>query len=112
MLESRSEKLLCRRIKEAGGWAIKLVSPGNAGVPDRLVLLPGGRVIFVELKQEKGRLSPLQRETHRRLEELGMDVRTLYGRDQVLDFVEEEVIADALQALSISGSGKAVDSGS
>ena len=89
MLESRIEELLVRKIKRAGGWALKLVSPGNAGVPDRLVLLPGGRVIFVELKTETGRLSPLQVDAHRRLRELGMDVVTLYGRDQVLEFVDE-----------------------
>lgn len=89
MLESRIEALLVRKIKQAGGWALKLVSPGNAGVPDRLVLLPGGRIFFVELKTEAGRLSPLQVDVHRRLRELGMDVVTLYGRDQVLSFVEE-----------------------
>lgn len=89
MLESRIERALVRGIKRAGGWAIKLVSPGNAGVPDRLVLLPGGLVIFVELKQDTGRLSPLQKEMHTRLRELGMLVRTLYGMDQVHQFVEE-----------------------
>lgn len=89
MLESRIERALVRGIKRAGGWAIKLVSPGNAGVPDRLVLLPGGLVIFVELKQDTGRLSPLQKEMHTRLRELGMQVRTLYGMDQVHQFVEE-----------------------
>jgi hypothetical protein len=89
LLESRIEELLVRKIKQAGGWALKLVSPGNAGVPDRLVLLPGGRVIFVELKTETGSLSPLQVDVHRRLRELGMDVVTLYGRDEVLSFVEE-----------------------
>jgi len=95
MLESRIERALVRGIKRAGGWAIKLVSPGNAGVPDRLVLLPGGLVIFVELKQDTGRLSPLQQEMHTRLRELGMQVRTLYGMDQVHQFVEE-VGADAI----------------
>ena len=89
MLESRIEALLVRKIKQAGGWALKLVSPGNDGVPDRLVLLPGGRVIFVELKTDTGTLSPLQEFVHGRLRRLGMDVRVLYGRDQVLDFVKE-----------------------
>ena len=89
MLESRIEVLLVRKIKQAGGWALKLVSPGNAGVPDRLVLLPGGRVIFVELKTDTGRLSPLQEFVHGRLRRLGMDVRVLYGRDEVLAFVKE-----------------------
>lgn len=88
MLESRVERILTKGIRDAGGWAIKLVSPGNAGVPDRLVLLPGGQVIFVELKQDKGRLSPLQAAMQDRMRALGMDVRTLYGADQVRLFVE------------------------
>lgn len=88
MLESRVERILTKGIRDAGGWAIKLVSPGNAGVPDRLVLLPGGQVIFVELKQDKGRLSPLQAVMQDRMRALGMDVRTLYGADQVRLFVE------------------------
>ena len=106
MLESRIEKALVDGVRKMGGWAIKLVSPGNAGVPDRLVLLPGGRVVFVELKTETGRLSPLQKQVHDRLRSLGMDVRTLYGMDQV-----KGVIADAFQAVPVSGSGSAVDSG-
>lgn len=89
MRESRIEALLVRKIKQAGGWALKLVSPSNDGVPDRLVLLPGGRVIFVELKTETGALSPLQEFVHGRLRRLGMDVQVLYGRDEVLAFVKE-----------------------
>lgn len=68
---------------------MKLVSPSNDGVPDRLVLLPGGRVIFVELKTDTGRLSTLQEFVHGRLRRLGMDVQVLYGRDEVLAFVKE-----------------------
>ena len=88
MLESRVEKVLTLGVKLRGGWAIKLVSPGYAGMPDRLVLLPGGRVIFVELKTEIGRLSPRQRQVHLRLENLGFKVEVLYGMDQVRDFLE------------------------
>lgn len=68
---------------------MKWVSPGNAGVPDRIVLLPRGRVVFVELKQEDGRLSRLQRWQHARLRDLGMDVRTLWSAEQVDAFVDE-----------------------
>ena len=110
MLESRVERALVDGVRKAGGWALKLTSPGNAGVPDRLVLVPGGQIIFVELKTDTGSLSPLQIQTHIRLQKLGMDVRTLYGMDQVRMFVEE-VMSDAFQALSVSGSGRTVDSG-
>ena len=103
MLESRIERALVNGVRKAGGWALKLTSPGNAGVPDRLVLVPGGQIIFVELKTDTGSLSPLQIQTHIRLQKLGMDVRTLYGMDQVRMFVEE-VMHDAFQAVSVSGS--------
>lgn len=50
MRESTIEAYLRDRVKELGGKAYKFVSPGNDGVPDRLVCLPGGRAVFVELK--------------------------------------------------------------
>lgn len=92
MLESTIEKALVRGIREAGGWAIKLTSPGNSGVPDRLVLMPGGRVIFVELKTDTGRLSTLQEFVHGRLRRLGMDVRVLYGMQAVRQFADEMML--------------------
>lgn len=48
-------------VKKVGGKAYKFVSPGNSGVPDRLVILPGGKVGFVELKQEGKKPTGLQR---------------------------------------------------
>ena len=89
MLESAIERRLVRGIKAAGGMAYKFVSPGHAGVPDRLGLMPGGRLFFVELKQARGVLTPLQIETHNRLRALGFDVRTLYGKDYVEGFLRE-----------------------
>jgi hypothetical protein len=60
-LEKDIEKKLRDAIKKRGGWCLKWVCPGWSGVPDRLVLLPGGRVLFVETKRPKGgRLALLQ----------------------------------------------------
>lgn len=50
MLERDIEKKLIKPIQSLGGLCLKLVCPGFTGVPDRLILLPGGRVVFVELK--------------------------------------------------------------
>lgn len=79
MLEKDIEARLVRGVKKLGGRAYKFVSPGNVGVPDRIVVLPGGRVIFVELKTEKGVVSAAQRQQIRVLRDLGADVRVLQG---------------------------------
>lgn len=60
MSEKNIEAYLVRRVKELGGVAYKFVSPGHAGVPDRLVCLPGGLTWFVELKAPGKKPRPLQ----------------------------------------------------
>lgn len=67
-------------------WAIKLNPIGLRGLPDRMLLLHGGRVIFVELKIPGGRLSRLQQWCHSRLLKLGHRVVTLWSREQVDNF--------------------------
>ena len=62
MIESTVEKRLCKKVKnELHGWALKFISPGLSGVPDRIVLLPGGRIYFVELKAPGREMRKLQR---------------------------------------------------
>lgn len=89
MKESSVERKLVSGIKKLGGQAYKFVSPGNAGVPDRIVIMPYGRVYFVELKTDTGKLSPLQKVQIGRLQALGLDVRVLYGAEAVADFLEQ-----------------------
>ena len=89
MRESSIESKLFRLVRARGGLCYKFVSPGNPGVPDRIVITPDGRTVYVELKTEVGRLSALQKWQHRELRKRGADVRTLYGQGQVLAFVEE-----------------------
>ena len=60
MRESDIERRLVQGVKKLDGRAYKFVSPGNIGVPDRLVGLPGGVVLFVEEKAPDGRLYPHQ----------------------------------------------------
>lgn len=89
MREKEIEKRLVTGVKNLGGKAYKWVSPGNNGVPDRIVILPGRAPVFVELKTESGRLTALQEVQISRLRDLGQDVRILYGWEQVKEFLEE-----------------------
>lgn len=89
MKESAIEARLVRMVRERGGLCYKFVSPGNPGVPDRIVITPGGRTIYVELKTEVGRLSGLQKWQRSELEKRGADIRVLKGLAQVKQFVEE-----------------------
>ena len=74
LLESTVEKRLVREVKKRGGLAVKFVSPGLDGVPDRLVLFPGGRLAFVELKAPGKKMRPLQIKRAKQLRTLGFEV--------------------------------------
>jgi len=89
MRERDIEKRLVTEVKKLGGRAYKWTSPGNDGVPDRIVILPGRPPVFVELKADCGRLTALQNVQINRLRDLGQDVRVLYGMDGVSRFLEE-----------------------
>lgn len=92
MLEKEIEKRLVKGIKKLGGKAYKFVSPGNAGVPDRVVILPDKQPIFIELKAEKGKLTDLQKNQLKKLVDLGQSVEVLYGIadvDLFLDLCKE-----------------------
>lgn len=79
MREKEIEKILVAEVKKLGGRAYKWVSPGNDGVPDRIVIFPNQRPIFVELKTDTGRLTELQEVQIRRLQELGQPVEVVRG---------------------------------
>lgn len=83
MREKTIEQHLVRAVKAAGGLCLKFVSPGFDGVPDRLVLLPGGRVCFVEVKAPGKELRPLQARRKQQLETLGFQVFVLDGLEQI-----------------------------
>ena len=81
--EKDVEARLVKAVRRLGGRAYKWVSPGNVGVPDRIVIWPGGDIEFVELKTEVGRVSPIQEVQIKRLQALGCKIRVLYGDDDV-----------------------------
>ena len=83
MREKTIEKKLVIAIKDMGGIAPKFMSPGFDGMPDRIVLLPGGRMGFVEVKAPGKVPRPLQEARHRMLRRLGFKVYLLDAVDQI-----------------------------
>lgn len=96
MSEKQIESRMVREIKNRGGLCYKFVSPNNPGVPDRIVITPDGRIIFVELKTEVGRLSKIQQWQREQLKKRGVDIRVIHGWDKVKEFIEE-VIPSGIQ---------------
>lgn len=88
LLEKDVERILTAEVRKAGGRSYKWVSPGNDGVPDRIVMFPGGDIEFVELKTESGRLSELQKKQIKRIEDFGLDVSVAYGVKGVARMLE------------------------
>lgn len=83
MREKNIESRLVAEVRRHGGLAPKFVSPGLDGVPDRLILLPGGKFAFAELKAPGKNLRPLQALRKRQLEKLGFRVFVIDGTEQI-----------------------------
>lgn len=91
--ESVVEAFLHKRVRALGGHTVK-ISPLEAGVPDRLVMLPGGRMYLVELKTVTGRLRPIQAAWHTRAARMGITVHVVHGTEGVREWLR--VITEAL----------------
>lgn len=87
MKEADIEDYVRSRVKP--GRLLKWVSPGESGVPDRILILPKGRVMFLEFKKPGGRLSPRQQLWMRRLEVLGHEARVIGSMDEARGFLNE-----------------------
>ena len=81
MRERKIEQRLVELVKLAGGTAYKFTSPGRAGVPDRLVLLPAGKLFFVELKAPGKKPTAKQSYEHAKLRALGQTVLVVDSLD-------------------------------
>lgn len=102
-LEREIEQKLIDMVKRHGGKCLKWVCPGWAGVPDRIILLPGGRIMFVETKRPKGSIMAKRQEWWKKeLRRLGFWCATVWtpGDVQMLDLI----IRDELDQ---SGAGEA-----
>ena len=95
-LERDIERALVGMVKRRGGLCLKLVCPGFAGVPDRIILLPGARVIFAETKRPKGgRVAPLQEWWAKQLKRLGFPHAYIYRREDIKlleEYLEEGLL--------------------
>lgn len=89
MREKIVEEHLVKAVRLMGGLAPKFVSPGLDGVPDRLILLPGGRMVFAETKAPGKTLRPLQRRRKRQLEALGFRVYVIDNTEQIGGVLDE-----------------------
>lgn len=86
MLEKDIERHFVNHVKSLGGKCEKFTSPARRSVPDRLVTLPGGIIIFVELKAPNKKPTPKQQKDHEERRALGCDVRVIDSLELVKCF--------------------------
>ncbi|WP_298031041.1 VRR-NUC domain-containing protein [uncultured Dysosmobacter sp.] len=89
MREKEIETALVKAVKARGGICPKWASPGFDGMPDRIVLLPGGHIGFAELKAPGEKPRPLQLSRHRLLRRLGFKVYVIDGKAQIPAVIDE-----------------------
>lgn len=89
------EQTLRELVRRAGGRCEKFIPDADSGMPDRLILLPGGVLLWVETKRPKGgRLSALQRYQHEQLRRLGQRVEVVWTKEQARELVEKLAKSD------------------
>ncbi len=89
MRERNVERKLTEAVRHSGGLALKFVSPNLNGVPDRLLLFPGGRMAFAEVKAPGEKPRPLQMHRIARLRELGFRVYVIDSVEQIGGVIRE-----------------------
>lgn len=96
-MEKDIEKRLKKDVEKLGWKCLKFVSPGTAGMPDRICLRFHGLIVFVELKSDRGVCSPLQLIAHRQLSDLGFAVYLVWDDHTLKNFLHD------LRTLGLSG---------
>jgi len=86
--EKYLDKKLSELIKKIGGWSIKLVAAHVTGLPDRLCLLPGGRLFFAEIKTTKKKPTLIQLSIHKKLRKLGFQVYVVDTSEVIKNILE------------------------
>ena len=111
MRESKLERKLVSEIKRRGGQAVKWTAPGERGVPDRIVIMPHGKIYFVELKGEGGKVHPLQARWIGKLIKLGHKAQVVGSEQELDEFLQvvdlEQLVAFTFQNLDPGKAGDA-----
>ncbi len=89
MKEKEIESKLTKTVKKHGGVCWKFTSPGTAGVPDRIILMPGCKIAFVEVKAPGETPRPLQVSRMKLLNRLGFKVYVLDNPDEIQKIMKE-----------------------
>lgn len=89
MREKQIEQKLVQTVRKSGGMCLKFVSPNFDGMPDRLILLPGGKIAFAELKAPGKKPRPLQLARHKTLTNLGFRVYVIDSAEQIGAILDE-----------------------
>lgn len=89
MQEANVEKYLIRYAKDKGGLCLKFISASMRGLPDRMVILPQGKIFFVELKAKGKKPRPEQKRVHKLFSSLGVKVYTADSKEKVRSVVDE-----------------------
>ena len=95
MREKIIEEKLTKAVKQNGGVCWKFTSPETAGVPDRIVLMPEGRIAFVEVKAPGEKPRKLQLSRHRLLRQLGFQVYVLDALEDIDKIIKEVMSNEA-----------------
>ncbi len=94
MREAQLEAVFMKRVRMALGGRVEKLAPTRRGMPDRLVLLPAGRMYLVELKTDTGRVSPIQAVWHEHARRLGTTVHIIRGLAAIDEWIQE--VSDAV----------------
>lgn len=89
MQEAKVEKYLIRYVKDKGGLCLKFISASMRGLPDRIVILPQGKIFFIELKAKGKKPRPEQTRVHKLFSSLGAKVYTADSKEMVRSVVDE-----------------------
>lgn len=87
--ESKIEVKLVKEVQKAGGKALKFISPGYVGVPDRLILISFGKIGFVEVKAPNEKPRKIQLKRHKELRDLGFKIYVLDDENQIGGIINE-----------------------